>query len=84
MSRTRFQLAAHPHTLRRFACIAGLAMTLTACGYKGPLYMPPPPPAPEKSLTTPPSDETIPSVGSPASAPVTEEAAPAEKQSAEQ
>lgn len=35
--------------------LATLAATsvLAACGYKGPLYMPPPP-APDESLTTPP------------------------------
>ena len=36
-----------------------VAAMLTACGYKGPLYMPPPP-APDESLTTPPTSATPP------------------------
>lgn len=35
-----------------------MATMLTACGYKGPLYMPPP--APDESLTTPPTSTTLP------------------------
>ncbi len=35
-------------------CAVVLALLLSACGYKGPLYMPPPPAAPNASLTTPP------------------------------
>lgn len=31
-------------------------MLLAACGYKGPLYLPPPP-DPDPSLTTPPSQD---------------------------
>lgn len=45
----------------RITCTLALALSLSACGYKGPLYMPPP--APEASLTTPPSNDAIPSVG---------------------
>lgn len=43
-----------PMSGRRLAMAALLLSTLTACGYKGPLYMPPPPP-PDASLTAPPS-----------------------------
>ncbi|AEC21393.1 hypothetical protein PT7_2853 [Pusillimonas sp. T7-7] len=52
--------------------LAGLLMAamLTACGYKGPLYMPPPP-APDESLTTPPASTTLPATeaGSPVEEP---------------
>lgn len=41
--------------VRRLGCALTLTLTLGACGYKGPLYMPPPPPAPDASLTTPPT-----------------------------
>ena len=39
----------------KYRIVASLAVIplLAACGYKGPLYMPPPPP-PEAELTTPP------------------------------
>lgn len=57
MSRTTSLIAPSQSTLRRLTGIAGLTLLLTACGYKGPLYMPPPP-APSESLTTPPSDQT--------------------------
>ena len=36
----------------RIVAILAVSTLLTACGYKGPLYMPPPPP--QDSLTTPP------------------------------
>ena len=36
----------------RIVATLALSTLLTACGYKGPLYMPPPPP--QDSLTTPP------------------------------
>lgn len=38
----------------KYRIVASLALLplLAACGYKGPLYMPPPPP--EETLTTPP------------------------------
>lgn len=36
-----------------------LVSMLAACGYKGPLYMPPPP-APDASLTTPPTPAALP------------------------
>lgn len=42
---------------QRIGCILGLVITLSACGYKGPLYMPPPPPAPDASLTEPPGPD---------------------------
>lgn len=41
------------HTVGRIVASFALLSTLLACGYKGPLYMPPPP-APDASLTTPP------------------------------
>ncbi len=47
-----------PPVLRRLAGLA-LLSTLAACGYKGPLYMPPPPP-PDESLTTPPTPAPAP------------------------
>lgn len=43
------------HGLFRIAGMLTLTLMVGACGYKGPLYMPPPPPAPDTSLTTPPS-----------------------------
>lgn len=49
-------------TVRTFGrTIAGFALlsTLLACGYKGPLYMPPPP-LPEESLTAPPTPTGLP------------------------
>ncbi len=38
--------------------VAGIALvaSLTACGYKGPLYMPPPP-EPDAALTVPPAPQ---------------------------
>lgn len=41
-------------TSRKHLIVASLALLplLAACGYKGPLYMPPPPP--EEALTAPP------------------------------
>lgn len=44
-----------PYSAARIVMAAVLLTALTACGYKGPLYMPAPPPAPDASLTTPPS-----------------------------
>lgn len=35
-------------------CLGGL-LTLSACGQKGPLYMPEPPPPPSANLTAPPA-----------------------------
>ncbi|NYT58382.1 lipoprotein [Alcaligenaceae bacterium] len=48
------------HCKTAFRLLAGLSLAamLTACGYKGPLYMPPP--APDASLTTPPTSTTLP------------------------
>ncbi|HUH60120.1 MAG TPA: lipoprotein [Candidimonas sp.] len=43
----------------RLAGSIALLSSLLACGYKGPLYMPPPP-APDASLTTPPQPSTPP------------------------
>ncbi|HUG58440.1 MAG TPA: lipoprotein [Candidimonas sp.] len=40
-------------TVSRIVASFALLSTLLACGYKGPLYMPPPP-APDAALTTPP------------------------------
>ncbi|MGB6103405.1 MAG: lipoprotein [Pusillimonas sp.] len=54
--------ASHDSTRARASrLLAGLFMAsmLAACGYKGPLYLPPPP-APDESLTTPPASATIP------------------------
>ncbi|WP_040548773.1 LPS translocon maturation chaperone LptM [Pusillimonas noertemannii] len=41
----------------KYRIVASLALfpLLAACGYKGPLYMPPPPP--EDSLTAPPQSD---------------------------
>lgn len=49
------------HCKTAFRLLAGLSLAtmLTACGYKGPLYMPPPP-EPDASLTTPPTSTTLP------------------------
>lgn len=63
MSAPRFLPPASLRIRRHTLCIIGVALTLSACGYKGPLYMPPPPPpAPQESLTTPPSGPGTPSV----------------------
>ena len=51
---------------RIVASFAFLA-TLSACGYKGPLYMPPPAP-PEESLTRPPESELSTAPEAPAAA----------------
>ncbi|WP_143705472.1 LPS translocon maturation chaperone LptM [Pollutimonas subterranea] len=50
------------HTFCRLAASVAVFSTLLACGYKGPLYMPPPP-APEASLTTPPTPAGVPDSG---------------------
>lgn len=71
MSFRRFlPLSVSQDTLRRIACTLGMATVLGACGYKGPLYMPPPPPAPQESLTTPPSGLVTPSADSAQTVPV--------------
>ena len=60
---------------RLLACLSMVTM-LAACGYKGPLYMPPPP-APDESLTTPPPSATLPAdTSSPAQEPASESEAP--------
>lgn len=46
-------------TFCRIAAGIAVLSTLLACGYKGPLYMPPPP-MPEESLTTPPTPANVP------------------------
>jgi len=46
-------------TFCRIAAGFAVLSTLLACGYKGPLYMPPPP-MPEESLTTPPVPASLP------------------------
>lgn len=46
-------------TFCRTAASFALLSTLLACGYKGPLYMPPPP-LPEESLTAPPTPASLP------------------------
>ena len=58
--------------VQRIGCAVGLMLALSACGYKGPLYMPPPPPAPDAELTTPPAAQqgAPESVTSPATLPV--------------
>lgn len=43
------------HTVSRLAASVTLLALLAACGFKGPLYMPPPA-APDQSLTAPPTD----------------------------
>jgi len=50
-------------TLCRIAASFAVLSTLLACGYKGPLYMPPPP-MPEESLTTPPAPASLPAADS--------------------
>ncbi|MBP6019433.1 MAG: lipoprotein [Burkholderiaceae bacterium] len=46
------------HTPALARIVAGIALvaSLTACGYKGPLYMPPPP-EPDAALTVPPAPQ---------------------------
>lgn len=46
------------HTPKSVRFMAGITLvaTLTACGYKGPLYMPPPP-QPDAALTVPPAPQ---------------------------
>ncbi|WP_353152132.1 lipoprotein [Pollutimonas bauzanensis] len=46
-------------TVCRIVASFALLSTLLACGYKGPLYMPPPP-APDVELTTPPEPANLP------------------------
>ncbi|MBF6616469.1 LPS translocon maturation chaperone LptM [Pollutimonas thiosulfatoxidans] len=53
---------------RRYAGAVVVLSTLAACGYKGPLYMPPPP-DPDESLTTPPQSIPAPSPATPTSSP---------------
>lgn len=67
MQARRATFTAQP-LLRRLAGLTLISM-LAACGYKGPLYMPPPP-APDESLTVPPTPAPLP-------APEPGEAAPA-------
>lgn len=50
--------ATFANSLARLAAGAALLATVAACGYKGPLYMPPPPP--DESLATPPSSMPAP------------------------
>lgn len=54
------RLARHARPLRRLAASLSLLLLSTACGLKGPLYMPPPPPPPDASLTTPPTHSAPP------------------------
>jgi predicted small lipoprotein YifL len=42
----------------RYAACLALLSTLAACGYKGPLYMPPPPP--DETLAAPPTPAPLP------------------------
>ncbi|NYT65356.1 lipoprotein [Alcaligenaceae bacterium] len=46
----------HTPTLARTVAGIVLAASLTACGYKGPLYMPTPP-EPDAALTVPPAPQ---------------------------
>ncbi|MGB3288920.1 MAG: lipoprotein [Burkholderiaceae bacterium] len=46
------------NAVRRYAACLALASMLAACGYKGPLYMPPPPP--DETLATPPAPAALP------------------------
>lgn len=55
------------HTVCRIVASFALLSTLLACGYKGPLYMPPPPP-PDASLTNPPTPSGPPAQQAPGSA----------------
>lgn len=50
---------------RHIVASLSLLALLSACGYKGPLYMPPPPP-PDASLTTPPKPGAQPETAEPA------------------
>ncbi len=52
--------AARTTLVSRIVASLALASVLGACGYKGPLYLPPPPPAPDASLTTPPTQQSAP------------------------
>ncbi|NYT62982.1 lipoprotein [Alcaligenaceae bacterium] len=61
------------HTVCRIVASFALLSMLLACGYKGPLYLPPPP-APDASLTTPPAPASLPA---PAATPVAPNAVPA-------
>ncbi len=56
MQAPRTATSAHP-ARRLAACLALLSM-LAACGYKGPLYMPPPPT--DEALATPPAPAAVP------------------------
>jgi len=55
-----------PHTAARTTLVSrivtslALVSALGACGYKGPLYLPPPPEAPDASLTAPPTQQQTP------------------------
>lgn len=51
------------HRVWRMAAGLSLLALVTACGYKGPLYMPPPP-APDESLVAPPTSGTVPTTPS--------------------
>jgi len=55
MSRSHSLPGTPGRSLYRTGCALGLILMLSACGYKGPLTLPPPPPAPDASLTTPPT-----------------------------
>jgi len=60
-----------PKSLRLLAALLGgltLSAALGACGYKGPLYMPPP--APDETLTAPPQPADLPAEDSPIPSPV--------------
>ncbi|MFT0545421.1 LPS translocon maturation chaperone LptM [Allopusillimonas ginsengisoli] len=62
---------ANVHAVTRLAASVTLLALLAACGYKGPLYLPPPA-APDRSLTAPPTDSppgpVMPQRGEPTSA----------------
>jgi len=52
----------------RYAACLALVSMLAACGYKGPLYMPPPPP--DESLAAPPTPAALPASEPATTAPV--------------
>ncbi|CAM5511230.1 Putative lipoprotein OS=Eoetvoesiella caeni OX=645616 GN=DFR37_102245 PE=4 SV=1 [Eoetvoesiella caeni] len=60
--------ATNARSMSRIVASLALLTSLSACGFKGPLYMPPPAP-PDASLTTPPTPKAAPEQAAPAAAP---------------
>ncbi|MFW7340801.1 lipoprotein [Pollutimonas sp. H1-120] len=56
------------HAARRLAACLALLSMLAACGYKGPLYMPPPPT--DETLAAPPAPAPIPAAEAATPAPI--------------